>query len=169
MNSIGTTSKKVNLHNHRILLSLHIVSTVSILGTDLVLFVLGIAGLNDMNPLAIYPPAHLVSLYVIAPLAVIALLTGLLLTFLTPWRLFRYWWVTTKFAITVFFVPIVLFILVPRLSALSSAVMASPSSPLSIHQRLPLVIAPALVSSLLVFNVFLAIFKPAKRQRKGEA
>jgi len=148
-------------------LSLHVVVTVSALGTDLVLLTLGIAGLSGADPQTIYPAAHLVSAWVVAPLAFLALGTGLLLGLLTPWGLFRYWWVTIKFAITILFVPVVLFILVPRLNTLASTVTASPASPLSIGQRVPLVIAPVIASSLLVLNVFLAIFKPGVRLRRN--
>jgi len=165
MRSIAIPSKTVSLHSRKLLLSLHIVTTVSILGTDLVLLTLGIAGLGGADPRTIYPAAHLVSAWVVAPLALLALGTGLLLGVLTPWGLFRYWWVTIKLAITVLFVPVVLFILVPRLGTLASTVTTSASGALPIGQRVPLVLVPALASSLLVLNVLLAIFKPGGRRK----
>ena len=66
---------------------------------------------------------------------------------------------------TIVLTGIVLFVLVPRLGMVAAAVTASDSGPLPIGERVPLVIAPALASSLLLLNVVLAIFKPGRRLR----
>jgi hypothetical protein len=84
----------------KLLLTVHVVATVSVLGTDLVLLLLGLASLGGANPLTIYPAAYLVAARLIAPLALLSLGTGLLLGILTPWGLFNYWWVTIKLVIT---------------------------------------------------------------------
>jgi hypothetical protein len=149
----------------KLLLSFHVMTTVSVLGTDLVLLMLGIASLGGMDSRIIYPVAHLVSAWLVAPLAVLSLSTGLLLGWLSPWGLFRYWWVTIKLAITLVLTAIVLFVLVPRLGMLATSVTASDAGPLSIGERVPLVIAPLIASSLLLLNVGLAIFKPSRRLR----
>jgi len=74
------------------LVAVHVGASASVLGTDLVLLALGIAGLAGADPLTIYPAAWLVSAWLVAPLALLALATGLALGLLTPWGLFRYWW-----------------------------------------------------------------------------
>ncbi|MBO0793333.1 MAG: hypothetical protein J2P36_20605 [Ktedonobacteraceae bacterium] len=150
-----------------LLLSLHVATTVSVLGTDLVLLTLGIASLDGADPRTIYPAAHLASIWLVAPLAVLSLGTGLLLGWLTPWGVFRYWWVTIKLAITTILTGIVLFVLVPRLGMVAAAVMASDAEALPEGSRVPLVIAPVLASSLLLLNVVLAIYKPGRRLRRG--
>jgi hypothetical protein len=146
-------------------LRLHVATTVSILGTDLVLLTLGIANLGGADPRTIYPAASLVDTWLVAPLAVLSLGTGLLLGSLTPWGVFRYWWVMIKLAITSVFTALVLFVLIPRLGMVAASVTISDAGPLSIGQRVLLVIAPALASSLLLLNVVLAIFKPGRRLR----
>ncbi len=151
----------------KLLLSVHVVATVSVLGTDLVLLALGLSSLSGADPRTIYPAAHLVSARLVAPLAVLALLTGLLLGVLTPWGLLRYWWVTIKLAITAVLTGVVLFVLVPGLGATADAVSGLPPHLLTIGERLPLVVAPALASTLLALNVVLAIFKPAWRLRRS--
>ena len=156
-------SKTTSLHSRKLLLSLHIISTVSVLGTELVLLTLGIASLSGADPRTIYPAAHLVSLWLAAPLALLSLGSGVLLGLLTPWGLFRFWWVTIKLVITAGLTLVVLFVIVPRLSTVAASVSASGTLP--IGERLPLVIAPLLASVLLVLNVFLAIFKPGGRLR----
>jgi len=84
----------------KLLLTVHVAATVSVLGTDLVLPVLGLSSLSGADPRAIYPAAYLVGARLVAPLALLSLTTGLLLGVLTPWGLFKYWWVTIKLAIT---------------------------------------------------------------------
>lgn len=58
------------------LLTVHIVVSVSAIGAAVVLLALGISGLRDADPQTVYPAAHLVERWVIAPLALLALGTG---------------------------------------------------------------------------------------------
>lgn len=104
----------------------------------------------------------------IAPSALTALGTGLLLGLLTPWGLFKYWWVTIKLAIVVVLTSAVLFVLVPALGVTADAVSGPTPQPLAVAERLPLVVAPAVASMLLAVALLLAIFKPGWRLRSGE-
>lgn len=144
------------------LLSVHIVTTVGVLGTDLVLLTLGLTGLLGSEPETVYPAAAVVGTRLVAPLAVAALATGLLLAFLTPHGLLRYWWTAIKLVITAGLTAAVLFVLLPALGAAAEAALAG-QEPTA--QRLPLVVAPALASVLLVVAVLLGVFKPAWRLR----
>jgi hypothetical protein len=74
----------------KLLLTVHVAATVSVLGMDLVLLALGISGMGGADPRTIYPAAHLVSEGLVAPLAILSLGTGLLLAALTPWGILRY-------------------------------------------------------------------------------
>lgn len=147
----------------KLLLTMHVAATVSVLGMDLVLLLFGIAGLRGTDPRTIYPAAHLVGAWLVAPLAVLSFGTGLLLGVLTPWGLVKYWWVAIKLAITAVLTGAVLFVLVPRLGAAATVVSGPAPHLLTGGERLPLVIAPAVASTLLVLNVVLAIFKPGWR------
>lgn len=151
----------------KLLLTVHVAATVSVLGTDLVLLALGIAGMTGSDPETIYPAAHLAGMWLVAPLAVLSLGTGLLLALLTPWGLFRYWWVTIKLAITATLTGLVLFVLVPSLGSTADTVTGPTASSLTNGERIPLLIAPAIASSLLLLAVTLAIFKPRWRLRAG--
>jgi hypothetical protein len=162
-------SRKLPAPWRKLLLTVHVAATVSVLGTDLVLLLLGLASLGGADPQTIYPAAYLVAARLVAPLALISLGTGLLLGVLTPWGVFTYWWVTIKLAITAALTAVVLFVLVPRLGAAASAV-AGPASPvLTGAERLPLAIAPAAASTLLLLAVVLAVFKPGWRLRRNAA
>jgi len=70
--------------------------------------------------------------------------------------------VAIKLAITVALTPVVLFVLVPRLDAAAAADQLFAES-----QRVQLVIAPAVASSLLALNVALAVYKPHWRLRRS--
>ena len=51
---------------------------------------------------AAYLAMELITRFVIVPLAFASLLTGLIQSLGTPWRLFRYYWVLLKLLLTVF-------------------------------------------------------------------
>lgn len=80
----------------KLLLTVHLIVAVGLIGADGVLLALGIAGLAGGNPATVYPAAYLVAVAVVAPLALLTLATGLTQGLLTPWGLFRHWWVTIK-------------------------------------------------------------------------
>jgi hypothetical protein len=151
----------------KLLLMLHIITSVSVLGMDLVLLTLGVASLGGAESRTAYPAAHLVSVWLVAPLAVLALGSGLLLALLTPWGVLRYWWVVIKLAITAILTGVVLFVLAPRLGVLALAVSGPAPRELAFAERIPLVVAPAVASTLLIVNVALAIFKPGWRTGLG--
>lgn len=165
MQSLKRSSLTLSAPWRKLLLSLHVAITVSVLGADLVLLTLGIASLGGADPRTIYPAAHLVSVWLTAPLAVLSLATGLLLGLLTQWGVFKYWWVMIKLTITLGLIGVVLFVVVPRLGMVADLVTAPGSDSLPTSSRVPLVIAPALASSLLLLNVGLAMFKPGRRLR----
>jgi hypothetical protein len=75
--------------------------------------------------------------------------------------------VTIKLAIVVVLTGAVLFVLVPALGATAEAVTGTHE--ISPAERLPLLIAPAAASTLLLVAVALAVFKPGWRLRSSGA
>ena len=146
----------------KLCLTVHVVTSVGVFGADLSLLALGAASVTGADPVTIYPAARLVGAWLVAPLAIMALVTGLALGLLTRWGLFTYWWVTIKLAIVMVLTAAVLFVLVPALGATADAVTGA-TPQLSARQRLPLLIAPAVASALLAVAVALAVFKPSWR------
>jgi hypothetical protein len=158
----------------KLLLTVHVATAVSVLGVDLVLLVLGISGMCGADPQTVYPAAYLVATWLLAPLAVVALSTGMLLGLLTQWGLLKYWWVTIKLALTTLLTGVILFVLVPRLGVAADAATALAPSPFSDTEHLPLAIAPATGVTLLILMVVLAIYKPvwqlrSQRNRRRES
>jgi hypothetical protein len=82
--------------HRRHLLTLHLVSAIALLGVDLVLAVLGLAGLGASAPETIYPAADRIGEWLAAPLALACLVTGLGLLLVGPFSLRTNRWVAAK-------------------------------------------------------------------------
>lgn len=146
-----------------LLLTVHVATTVSLLGADLALLALGITGARGADPQTVYPAARLVGTWLAAPLAVVSLGTGLLQAVLTHWGLVRYWWVTIKLGITVALASVLLVVLVPALSQVADIATGPAPHLLTDGQRMRLAIAPAAAAALLALNVALSMYKPRWR------
>ena len=147
------------------LLILHVATTVSVLGTDLALLVLGVSGARGVDPKAVYPAAHTLGEWLVAPLAILALVTGVLLAVSSDWGLAKYWWVTIKLAITAVLTVLVLVVVLPKLG--SAADDATASRILTQSKKTLLEIIPIVASTLLLVNVILAVTKPRWRLGSG--
>jgi hypothetical protein len=142
----------------KVLLTAHVAVSVAMIGGTTVLVALGVSSLRGADPQTIYPAAHTVEAWVVAPLAVFALGTGVLQAVLLRWGLVTYWWVAIKLAITAFAALAVIFVLAPLLARASDDALAGEA--FTTAQRLPLAITPAVAAALLILNVFLGLFKP---------
>jgi hypothetical protein len=156
------------LDRHRLLLTVHIGVTVAVLGADLALLALGIAGLRGADPRTTYPAAHLVGQWLAAPLAVASLATGVLLAITTRFKPWRYGWVAVKGGITLVLTGLLLAVLVPGLGRAAHAATATPPE-VTHTQRLLYVIAPAAAATLLAVNLALGRYKPHPRRHLAPA
>ena len=87
----------------RFALTSHVTSSVGWLGAVAGFLALAIAGLSsqdDATVRAAYIAMHLTTWFVIVPLSLAALLTGLVQSLGTTWGLFRYYWIVTKLLLT---------------------------------------------------------------------
>jgi hypothetical protein len=154
------------LHMHVLrkpMLALHIASAVGAFGGELVLLALGVAGLSGAAPAAIFPAAHIAAAYVIRPLAVLTMATGILAALASPYGLFRHWWTLIKLALVVVLTALVLFNLVPSLDETAQLASAGGTAAEFARQRTSLVTAPLIGSSLLFIAILLGVFKPFGR------
>ncbi|MGC4854183.1 hypothetical protein ACLQ24_12505 [Micromonospora sp. DT4] len=147
------------------LLTLHLVTSLGWLGTDLVLLTLGIAAQRGADPAVVYPVARLVGTVLFAPLSVLVWLVGVASALLTPWGLLRYRWVLIKLVITTVMVGLVLFLLTPNLRHADALGAALPA-----RDRADLVIAPAVSTTLMIIATVLSTYKPwGRRPTRGTA
>jgi len=83
----------------------HVISSVGWLGAVVTFMVLAIvgSGSKDIEPVrGAYLMMELIAWYVLVPLAFASLVTGLVQALGTSWGLFRHYWVSMKFVLTIF-------------------------------------------------------------------
>ncbi len=139
---------------HKLLVTAHVVTAVGLLGLDLALVALGIASLRGAEAGEIYPVMHLLVEWLMMPLALAALGTGVLLARGSRWGLFRFRWVAVKLVITVALTVVLFLVLAPALET------AATTTALTESQRRFYALAPAASAILLSGNVALAVYKP---------
>lgn len=89
----------------KLALTVHVSFSVSLLGSIAAFLVLAISGLNNPDAQAIrtaYIGMNLLAKFIIVPLALASLATGLIQSLCTPWGLFRHYWIIAKLLLTAF-------------------------------------------------------------------
>ncbi len=92
-------------------LTAHIAFSVGWIGAVAAFFALSIAGMTSHSAEVVhgaYLSMNLISIYIIVPLSLAALATGLIQSIGTPWGLFRHYWVVVKFFLTILSVAVLL-------------------------------------------------------------
>jgi hypothetical protein len=148
-------------------LAVHLTFSVGWIGTVFAYLALGVTAVRseDVETIrASWTAMEVIGWYVIVPLAVASLLTGLVMALGTKWGLFRHYWVVISFVLTVF-ATTVLLLHMPTVTASADAAQHSEGAALQAlggdlgHPAIGLVI-------LLVVQV-LNIYKPAGLTRYG--
>ena len=155
----GTTTRRLSPRWRKLLLTTHIGSSVGLLGTDATVLLLAVRGAQGSDPASVYPAAQLIGSMLLVPAALLSLLTGVLLGLLTPWGLFRHWWVLTKFALTTAGAVLSLVVLTPALTSLADAAGGA----LPLGQRPELVRDSGAASAVLLTALVLSVYKPLGR------
>lgn len=148
-------------------LAAHLTFSIGWIGTVIVYLALGLTAVRskDVNTIrAAWTAMEVVGWFVIVPIAVASLLTGLVMALGTKWGLFRYYWVVISFVLTVF-ATTVLLIHMPTVARTAAIAQQSEGATLEAlggdleHPAIGLVI-------LLVVQV-LNIYKPSGLTRYG--
>ena len=87
----------------KVSLTAHIVFSIGWIGAVAAFLALSIAGLTSQDPETVrgaYSSMDLIGRFVILPMCFAALTTGIISAFVSPWGLFRHYWVVVKFALT---------------------------------------------------------------------
>lgn len=87
----------------KLALATHVTTSVGWLGAVVVVLVLGVVGLVSTDRqlvAATHLVLDLVGWWVLVPLALASLATGLVESLVTPWGLLRHWWVVVKLVLT---------------------------------------------------------------------
>jgi hypothetical protein len=114
----------------RFVLTVHLVSSVGWIGAVLAYLALGVSAATSQDAQTVraaWIAMELTGWFVIVPLALAALLTGLVMSLGTPWGLFRHYWVLISLVLTVF-ATVVLVLHMPTVTALAGIARAADSS-----------------------------------------
>lgn len=117
----------------KLALSVHLTSAVGWIGAVVAYLALGVFAETSQDAQTVraaWIAMELTGWYVIVPLALAALLTGLVMSLGTPWGLFRHYWVLVSLALTVLST-VVLLLHMPTVSALADVARAADGADLA--------------------------------------
>src|SRR5262245_45216683 len=146
----------------KLVLVTHITSSVSWFGAVSAFLALSLAGLVSKDAKTVraaYPAMDLIGWYVILPLSLASLVTGLFQSLVSPWRLFRHYWVLIKFMLTI--IAIILFLLHLRYTGvLSEAAKGILWTSDLRGLKIEMMANAAAAMMLLLVNTTLSVYKP---------
>jgi hypothetical protein len=153
-------------------LTAHVVSSVGWLGAVAVVLALAVAGVaaeDAQTVRAVYLAMELSGWFVLVPLSVASLLTGLLQSLGSTWGVFRHYWVVAKLVINVF-ATVVLLVYMQTLAYLAgiAADTGLPSDDLGVLRTPSVVLHAGVALLLLLVATVLAVYKPRGMTRYGQ-
>lgn len=154
----------------KVALTGHVTSSVGWLGAVgcfLALAVVGLTSQDGQTVRAVYVAMEPISWFVIVPLSVASLLSGLLQSLGTTWGLFRYYWVLVKLLLTVAAVLVLLVHTQPIGHAADAAAQTALSESDLVRVRVQLVIAALAAVFVLLTTTILSVLKPQGTTRYG--
>ena len=151
-------------------LTAHITFSVGWLGAVAGFLALAVAGLTSYDAQLVrglYLAMGVTSWYAIVPLCLASLLTGLVMSLATKWGLFRHYWVTVKFLLTL----VSTLILFGFMQTLSYIGVLAADTTMPIDELRKLSQSPVIHSGggllVLLVNTTLSVYKPWGRTRYG--
>src|SRR3989475_5032457 len=144
-------------------LTAHVIFSVGWLGAVAGFLALAIAGLSGQNPQtvrAVYLATQVITWYVIVPLSLASLLTGLVQSLGTTWGLFRHYWVLAKLLLTIL-ATVALLLHTQPISYMASAAAETTLSSADLRGlRIQLVVDAGAALLVLLVATTLAVYKP---------
>ena len=153
----------------RLALTLHVLCSVGWIGAAAAYLALGIAASTSNRTDTIrgaWTAMEITGWYVIVPLGITSLLTGLLMSLGTRWGLFRHYWVVIALILTSLSLAVLLFHM-PTVTAMADLGRTADDS--TVAQLGGDTVHPALGIGVLVVVAVLNIYKPRGLTRYGQA
>ena len=154
----------------KLALTLHVLASVSWLGSVAAFLALAIAGLRNADAQIVrgcYVAMDVTTRYVIVPLCFASLVTGLVSSLGTTWGLFRHYWVAIKLTLTI----LATIVLLVHTRPIRYVADVAAQQSLARHElrdvRMQLVADAAAAMVVLVVNTVLAVYKPRGLTRYG--
>jgi hypothetical protein len=152
----------------RLVLTAHIVSSVGWLGSIAVFLALAVVGLTSDDAQlvrAVYLAAEPITWFVIVPLALASLVTGIVQSLATTWGLFRHYWIVFKLVISV--IATVVLLLYTETVGFFADLAANSSADLTELRAPTFVLHSGAALVLLLAATVLAVSKPRGMTRYG--
>jgi hypothetical protein len=149
------------------LLVVHLSGGIGFLASSLAVLVLTAAGASGTAAATVYPAAQMITTWLVIPLAIVALVAGVIQAVVSPWGLARYWWVAIKLLITVVVTIFIGLTVYPRIAGAAATALGHSTQPLTGGQRSRILSSWPIICGLLIINAFLGVYKPRWRLGKG--
>ena len=168
----------------KLTITAHVAFSVGWLGATAAFLVLSIAGLSSHDAEVVRGAClsmNLISKFVIIPMSLAALATGLLQALGTPWGLFRYYWILVKFGLAILATSALFMhqfaVMGEAARRVSGAAAEALFSPNLLSLKTELVRAPSVAIVFLLTATTLGVYKPwgltrygrRKQQERGKA
>ncbi|WP_104633502.1 DUF2269 domain-containing protein [Streptomyces sp. MH60] len=157
---------KLSRPARRASLVVHVVASAAWLGLTVGLLALGVTAATGASPVAVEAAVRCMKLFadwLLLPLALLTLASGLVLALGTPWGLARHRWVYTKFWLTLGTTVATFFALRPGVNSAVAAVAAGGPLP----DAGDVLFGPVVSLSAYVFMTLLSVLKPWGLTRRG--
>jgi len=168
---LGATIMIMSPGLRKFALTAHITFSIGWFGAVAAFLALSIAGLTSENiqmVRAAYLAMELTTWFVIVPLALASLLTGVVSSLGTRWGLFQYYWVLVKLLVTVLST-LILLIHTPPISLLAGAATKTVVFSAELQKaQLQMVIASGAALVVLLVITALSVYKPRGLTRYGQ-
>lgn len=151
----------------RLWVLLHVVTSVGWLGLDLGLLSLGVTGrwfTPGDGELGVYRAIDLLGYAVVLPVALVAAVSGVVLSLGTYWGLLRYRWVVIKLVLTLVALVATVFALLPQMDRAVANCLAGGGPGASGNS---LVAAPIVAGVLYTTATALSVYKPRGSRRRS--
>jgi hypothetical protein len=152
----------------KLVLTTHVISSLGWLGSISAFLALAVAGVTSDDAKlvrSVYLVAEPVTWFVIVPMALGSLITGIVQSLGSTWGLFRHYWVLMKLGITV--LAAVVLLLYTRTIEYFADLAADPATDLEQLRTSSFVLHSGIALMLLVLATVLAVYKPRGRTRYG--
>ncbi|MEW1689792.1 DUF2269 family protein [Streptomyces sp. NPDC091265] len=153
--------KPLKRRPRRSLLVAHVAASVSWLGLTIGLLTLGISAFLTDDPLTAQAATRAMKIFgdwLVVPIALLSLISGLVLSLRTPWGLARHRWVWMKFWLTLISTALSVFSLRPGINEAAERGTAD----------INLVVAPSVATATYLFITAISVLKPWGPTRRGE-
>jgi hypothetical protein len=163
---------RLPLRARRLVLVLHVISSVGWLGLNLGVLVLAVTGATTDDPQtqhAVYRVMGVLGDVLLLPISLTAFVTGLVLALGTVWGLFRHRWVVVKFWLTLIAVILTPLSLLPGIHETVAIVSSTPPDRLADMGGAAVdgISAGCVSTCMYVTCVVLSVFKPWGRTKGG--